>query len=104
MIEFSSSLKLNEFHIVDSPFSKDPKNINFFQGGPNFGVGMVENLGNMDNYRDIYCYPNRGWSILKENISPYPSYQHPCDASIFQHARPNFRKKVKKSSYIFNFK
>ena len=31
MIEFSSSLKLNEIHIVDSnsPFNKDPKNIIF---------------------------------------------------------------------------
>ena len=36
MIEFSSSLKLNEIHTVDSPFNKDPKS-NFFQGGPNFG-------------------------------------------------------------------
>ena len=31
MIEFSSFFKLNE----------DPKNINFFQGGPNFGGGTV---------------------------------------------------------------
>ena len=27
MIEFSSSLKLNESHIVDSPFNEDTKNI-----------------------------------------------------------------------------
>ena len=40
--EFSSSLKLNEIHMVDSPFNEDPKNINFFQGGPNFGGGTVE--------------------------------------------------------------
>ena len=37
MIKFSSSLKLNEIHTVDSPFDEDFKNINFFQGGPNFG-------------------------------------------------------------------
>ena len=37
MIEFSSSLKLNEIHVVDSPFNEDPKNIVVFQGGPNFG-------------------------------------------------------------------
>ena len=27
MIKFSSSLKLNEIHVVDSPFIEDPKNI-----------------------------------------------------------------------------
>ena len=37
MIEFSSSLKVNEIRMVDSPFNEDPENINFFQGGPNFG-------------------------------------------------------------------
>ena len=29
MIEFSSSLKLKEIHVVDSPFNEDPKNIIF---------------------------------------------------------------------------
>ena len=33
MIEFSSSLKLNEIRMVDSPYNEDPKNITFFQGG-----------------------------------------------------------------------
>ena len=41
MIEFSSSLKLNEIHILDSPFDEDPKNIIFFQGGPNVGEATV---------------------------------------------------------------
>ena len=36
--------KLNEIHIVDSPLNKDPKNIIFFQGGPNFGEGLPEIL------------------------------------------------------------
>ena len=40
MIKFSTSLKLNEIHTVDSPFSEDPK-ICFFQEGPNFGGGTV---------------------------------------------------------------
>ena len=39
--KFSSSFKLNEIHRVDSPFNEDPKNIIFFQGGPNFGGGMA---------------------------------------------------------------
>ena len=34
--------KLNEIHVVDGPFNEDPKNINFFQGGPNFGEGRLE--------------------------------------------------------------
>ena len=72
MIEFSSSLKLNKIHVVDSPFNEDPKNINVFQGGPNFREGTVGNLGKMGNNRDIYCYANRGWSVSKESISPYP--------------------------------
>ena len=41
MIEFSSSLKLNEIHRVDSLFNEDPKNLIFFQGGPNFGGGTA---------------------------------------------------------------
>ena len=36
MIIFSGSFKLNEVHVVGSPFSEDPKTIIFFQGGPNF--------------------------------------------------------------------
>ena len=34
MIKFSSSLKLNEIHTVDSPFNEDPKNIIFFPVRP----------------------------------------------------------------------
>ena len=41
MIKFSASFKLNEIHQVDSPFNEDSKNINFFQGGPNFGGGTA---------------------------------------------------------------
>ena len=100
MIEFSCSLQLNEIHMVDSPFNEDPKNIHFFQGSHNFGEGRSENFGKMDNNRDIYCYANRIWSISKENISLYPLVPNPCDASIFLHARPNFReKKMKKTQF-----
>ena len=38
MSEFSSSLKLNQIYMVDSPFNEDHKKYNFsFQGGHNFG-------------------------------------------------------------------
>ena len=72
MIVFSSSLKLNEIHVVDSPFNEDPKNIFFSQGGLNFGRGTAGKFREISNNRDIYCYENRGWSISKENIIPYP--------------------------------
>ena len=91
MIKFSSSFKLNEIHRIDSPFNEDPKNIIFFQGGPNFGEVRPENVGKMGN---------NGASIVMQirdgefRISaPTPWYQNPCDASIFPHARPIFRKK-----------
>ena len=43
MIKFSTSFKLqNEIYRVDSPFNEDPKNIIFFQGGPNFEGGTAE--------------------------------------------------------------
>ena len=41
MIESSSSLKLSEIHMVDGSFNEDPKNIIFFQGGPNFRGGTA---------------------------------------------------------------
>ena len=34
MLEFSGSLKLDEIHLVDSSFNKDPKNISFFPERP----------------------------------------------------------------------
>ena len=45
MIKFSSSFKLNEIHRVDSPFNENPKNIIFFQGGPNFRRGKAGKFG-----------------------------------------------------------
>ena len=72
MIEFSSSLKLNEIHTVDSPFNEDPKNVIFFQGGSNFGEGQSENLGKMGNNRDIYCYANRGMVNFEREYHPLP--------------------------------
>ena len=60
MIKFSSSFKLNEIHTVDSPFNEDPKNLIFFQGGPNFWGGMAGKFREMGNNGDIYCYANLG--------------------------------------------
>ena len=51
MIKFSTSFKFNEIHIVDSPFNEDPKNINFFQGGPNFGEGAAEKFRENGQYQ-----------------------------------------------------
>ena len=61
MIKFLSSFKLNEIHVVDSPFNEDPKNIIFSREALISGEGRPKNLGKMGNNRDIYCYANRGW-------------------------------------------
>ena len=71
IIEFSSSLKLNEFHMVDSPFNEDPKNI-FSMEALISGEGRQENLGKMGNNRDIYCYANRGMVNLEREYQPLP--------------------------------
>ena len=39
MIKFSSSFKLNEIHIVDSPFNEDPKKIIFSRQALIWGKG-----------------------------------------------------------------
>ena len=67
MIKFSSSFKLNEIHIVDSPFNED---LIFFQGGPNFGGGRPENIGKMGNNRDIYFYANLGVMNFEREYQP----------------------------------
>ena len=71
MIKFSSSFKLNEIHIVDSPFNEDLKNINFFHGGPNLEEGRPENLEKCAITGTSIVMRIRGWSISKENISLY---------------------------------
>ena len=91
MIEISSSLKLDEIHRVDSPFNEDPKNIIFSRKALISWEGRPENLGEMGNSRDIYCYANYGEFRIRIS-APIPWYQNPCDASIFLHARSNFRK------------
>ena len=72
MIEFSSSLKLNEIHRVDSPFKEDSKNIYFFLGGPNFTGGAAGKFGEMGNNRDIYCYANQGVVNFEREYQPLP--------------------------------
>ena len=50
------------------------------------------------------CKSGRGGGQFRKRISaPTPWYQNPCDASIFLHARPNFRKKVKKLNFQAKF-
>ena len=91
MIEFSSSLKLNEIHVVDSPFNEDPKNIIFFQGGPNFGRGMVGKFReNGAIARTSIIMQIESGQFLKRISATTPWYQNPCDASIFLHARTKF--------------
>ena len=69
MIEFSGSLKLNEIHIIDSPFNEDPKNINFSRDVLILGERWLENLEKMGNKMDIYCYSN--WGVVNFERCPY---------------------------------
>ena len=71
MIEFSSSLKLNEIHIVDSPFNEDPKKF-FPKEALISGEGRSENLGKMGNNRDICCYANRRLVNFEREYQPLP--------------------------------
>ena len=72
MTEFSISLQNNDIHMVDNPFNDYSKNI-FIQGGPILGEGLPENLRKMGNNKASIVMQIRGWSISKENISPYRS-------------------------------
>ena len=93
MIKFSSSFKVYEIHRVDSPFNEDPKNIIFFQGGLISGEGRPENLGKWA-ITGTYIVKQIGGGEFRKSISaPTLCYQNPCDALIFLHARPIFRKK-----------
>ena len=72
MIEFSSSLKLDKIRIVDIPFNEDPKNTNFSWKALILGEGRPENLGKMENNRDIYWYGNRGLVNFEREYPPLP--------------------------------
>ena len=67
MIEFSSSLKLNQIHIVDSPFNEDPKKIVFFSGRDGRKIQGKSAITGASIVMQIW-----GWSISKENIRPNP--------------------------------
>ena len=72
MVEFSSSLKLNEIRIVESLFNEDSKNINFFPGRPRgtvgkltiTGISIVIQIGGMVNFERDYQYLPLGTKIL----------------------------------------
>ena len=93
MIEISGPFKLNEIPIVDSPFSKDPKIINFSGEALISGKGRPENLGKWAITETFIVMQMGGGQFRKRISASTPWYQNPCDASIFLQARPNFRKK-----------
>ena len=85
--------------MVDSSFNEDPKNMIFFQGGPNFGEERSENLGKWAITGTSIVMQIGGGQFRKRISALTPWYQNPCDASIFLHARPNFRGKMKKLNF-----
>ena len=72
MIEFSSSLKLNEIHVVDSPYNEDLKNIIFSRETLISGRDGWKNFRKMGNNRDIYCYADRGVVNLEREYQCLP--------------------------------
>ena len=98
MIEFSSSLKLNEIHMVDSPVNEDSKNIflyiNIFfsRETPILEKGWLENLRNWAIIGTSVVMQIAGGQFRKTISAPTPWYQNPCDTSIFPHAGTNFKK------------
>ena len=69
MVEFLTSSWENEVRMVDSPFNEDSMNINFFQGGNNFGRETTRKKG---KNRDIYCYANLGVLNFERKHWPVP--------------------------------
>ena len=74
MIEFSTSLKLNEIYLVDSPFNENSKDIIFFLRGSNFGGGTAGKFrGNRQKQRHLF-YANRGVVNFEREYQSLP----PC--------------------------
>ena len=102
MMEFSSSLKLNEIHKSDGPFNEDPKNITFSREALILGEGRSENLGKMGNNRDIYSYAKRGVVNFEREYQPYPLVPNPCDASISYMLDQILGKKMNKVKFLYD--
>ena len=103
MIKFSRSFKLNEIHRVDSPFNEDPKNIIFFQGGPNFGKGWPEKLGKMGNNRTSIVIQIGGLKNFKEAYQPRSSGTKILVMPKFSYMLDQFLEKIKKSQNLTLF-
>ena len=68
MVEFSSSLRLNEIHMANSPFNENI--IIFSREALISREGRSENSGEMGNNRDIYCHSNRGVVNFEREYQP----------------------------------
>ena len=87
MIEFSSSSQENEIYMVDSPFNEDSK-ITVLPR-----EGRPENLGKWAITGTSIVMQIGWWSISKRILISNLWYQNPYGASIFVHAKPNFKTK-----------
>ena len=72
MIKFSSSLKLNEVHMVDSLSKEDPQNNFFSREALISGEGQPENSAKWAIAGISIVMQIEEWSISKKIISPYP--------------------------------
>ena len=77
--------------------SRTPK-YSFLQEDPAFGGGRPENLGKFSAITGTSVVVQLGDGQFRKRMSaPNLWYQNPCDASIFLHAKPNFRPKKLKN-------
>ena len=61
----------NKIHRVDSPFTKDSKNVIFFQGTLISREGRLENLGKWLKTGKYIVMQIREWSVLIRNTGLY---------------------------------
>ena len=58
MVKISNASYENEIHRIDSPFNENSKNIIFWPGGSNFGVGTAGKFRENGQKQGTYCYAN----------------------------------------------
>ena len=99
IIEFSSSLKLNEIHIVNTLSARISKNEFFSRKALISGDRWLKNLGKSAITETSIVMEIGDGQFRKRISAPTPWYQNPRDVSIFLHARPNFREKNEKTQF-----
>ena len=102
MVKISNASYENEIHRVDSPFKEDSKNILYWQGRPNFGVGTA---GKWPKTEKSIVMQIREQSILIGNTGLYSLVSKSLHyfQLVFLHVRSNYLLKTEKVSFQAKF-